>query len=117
MNIFYIILGLLIILMLIIFRKEAHVKKFWKYTLILIPLFILIFLKMWVPRRPLPNKPDPLVEKIQDLKDDLSEVHQIAAIEVAIAKTKNEETLKKLEEVKKIEDKKERRKQLASLIG
>jgi hypothetical protein len=40
-----------------------------------------------------------------------------SAVEIAAAKAKNGDTLAKLEEVKKIQDASERRRQLAAMVG
>lgn len=104
---------------LIVFRKEPHVKKYWAYVLILIPLLILIIIKK-LAVKPAPNTPyapNPLATKVQDLKDNLAEAQLVSAVEISAAKTKNEAVIEKLEAVKKIDDPSERRKQLASLIG
>ena len=50
-------------------------------------------------------------------KDDLQEANLTAAVEVSAAKEKNKETLQKLEEIKKIDDKRERLRRLAELVG
>lgn len=102
---------------MIVFRAEPVVKKYWGYTLIFIPLLVLIIMKKIFVREENVAKPGNISVKIQDLKDNLVEVQLVSSVEIAAAKTRNEETLKKLEEVKKIPDALERRKQLALLIG
>lgn len=115
----------LVIVLLVIFRKNPFVKLYWKYALILLPLAVLIILKIISGiKKPTGDSgststtvPDPLAGKIQDIKDDLVEAQKITAIEVSAAKAKNNEVLKQLEEVKKIPDKVERRRRLAAMIG
>lgn len=120
----YLILGLVavLIVLMIIFRKHPIVKLCWKYTLVLIPLVVLMVLKIISNIKPTTNtptadKPDPLGTKIQGIKDDLTEAQMTTAVQVAAAKQKNNDTLTKLEEVKKITDRSERIKQLAAMIG
>ena len=122
------LIGIVLIgVLLIVFRNNAFVKKNWKYALILIPLIIFIILKIMSGLKakdngggsssPTPTKDNELEKNIENLKDRLVEVQMETAAEIIVAKTKNEETIKQLEEVKKIEDKSERRKRLAQMIG
>jgi len=113
-----------LVILMIIFRKNPIVKLYWKYSLILIPLVALIILKIVTDSRNKTNtgttdpaKPDPLAVKIEDIKEELVEAQMTAAIEVSAAKAKSNETLKKLEEVTKITDKAERRRQIAAMVG
>jgi len=117
---------LIIIILLIIFRKTAFIKATWKYFLILFPLFIFLILKIISGRKvnsggsgkgsSQSKESDTLEKKIGALSDKLQEVHTEVAIEVSAEKTKNEEKIKELEKVKKIENKDERRKRLADMI-
>lgn len=122
------LIGIVIIgILLIIFRNTKFVKSNWKYFLILAPLVVLIVLRIISgPRKkeddPGACSPDECPKKdlektMENLKDRLGEVQMETAIEISAAKTKNEEVVKQLEEVKKIEDKSERRKRLAAMIG
>jgi glucan phosphoethanolaminetransferase (alkaline phosphatase superfamily) len=117
----YVILALIVIavVLLIVCRDHPLVKKYWKYTLIAIPLVVLLILKIIsdIKSKPAPDEPDPLAGKIQDLKDDLVEAQMTSAVEIAAAKEKNKEALEKLEEIKLIPDKAERLKKLAAMIG
>jgi len=114
-----------IAVLLIIFRNTTFVKKNWKYFLILAPLVVLIILKIIVgskskdDTKPVSgDKPNDDLEKtMEKLKDKLEEVQMETAIEISAAKTKNEEVIKQLEDIKKIEDTSERRKRLAAMIG
>lgn len=119
------LIGMIVIgILLIIFRNTAFVKKNWKYFLILAPLMILVILRIISSRKDPGGatssssaKDDELERKMETLKDKLQEVQMETAIEISAAKTKNEEVIKQLEEIKKIEDKSERRKRLAAMIG
>jgi uncharacterized membrane protein len=122
----YLALGAIavLVILMIIFRKNPIVKLYWKYSLILLPLVVLIILKIITDTKNKtttgttdPAKPDPLAVKIKDIKEELVEAQMTTAIEISAAKAKNNETLKKLEEVTKIPDKAERRRQLAAMIG
>jgi glucan phosphoethanolaminetransferase (alkaline phosphatase superfamily) len=122
----YLALGVVavLVILMVIFRKNPIVKLYWKYSLILIPLVVLIILKIIMDAKNKtttgttnPTKPDPLAVKIQDIKEELVEAQMTTAIEVSAAKAKNNETLKKLEEVTKISDKAERRRQIAAMVG
>lgn len=114
-----------IVVLLILFRNTAFVKKNWKYFLIIAPLMIFLVLKIMSGSKSKGDgqkpssegKSEDLGESVEKLKDKLQEVQIEVAIEVSAAKTKNEEVIKELEEVKKIEDKSERRKRLAAMIG
>jgi len=111
----------IIAILIVVFRNTSFVKKNWKYFLILAPLAIFIFIRILSGTKKDPasadNPRDDLDESLDKLKDKLEEVQMETAIEVSAAKTKNEEVLKQLEEVKAIEDKSERRKRLAAMIG
>jgi hypothetical protein len=120
------LIGFTIVAVLLIFlRNTTFVKLNWKYFIILAPLVVLIILKIITGSK---NKGDTgkvsgstsekdLGQSIGKLKEKLEEVQMETAIEVSAAKTKNEEVVKQLEEIKSIEDKTERRKRLAAMIG
>jgi hypothetical protein len=113
------------VILLIIFRKNPYVKKYWMYSLILAPLIFLIVLKIITDIKNRNNsggggltvKPDDLSHKINELKEDLIDAQMYATAEIAAAKTKNEAVIKELEEVKKISNRTERRKRYAAMIG
>jgi hypothetical protein len=115
----------IIVILLIIFRKTTFVKKNWKYAVILAPLAFLLILKIISGNKKddtqsssgEKSNDDNLEKNMENLKDRLGEVQMETAIEVSAAKTKNEDTLKQLEEIKQIEDKSERRERLAAMIG
>ena len=116
----------IVVILLVIFRKNPHVKKYWKYSLVFVPLVLLIILKIIIDiknRGKINGSPaevdraDDLREKITELKDQITEVQLESAIEISAAKSKNEEVIKELEEVKQISDKRERRRRLADMIG
>jgi hypothetical protein len=126
MNTYMALAGILIIgILLIIFRNTKFVKNNWKYFLILAPMAIFFVLKIIAESKNKDSsksssgdKPnDNLGKSLEVLKDKLEEVQMESAIEISAAKTKNESTIKQLEEIKKIEDKSERRKRLAAMIG
>jgi len=110
----------LMVILMIIFRKNPIVKKYWKYGLIFIPLIFLIILRI-INKRKVPStgesNKDPLRSKIEDLKDSLQEVNLEAAVEVSAAKEKNKQMIERLKEIKKIPEKKERIRRLADLVG
>jgi len=113
----------IIFILLMIFRNTPFVKTNWKYFIILIPLVVLIVLKIMSDSKnkgggsktPSPN--GDLGKSIEKLKDKLEEAQMESAIEISGAKTKNGAIVSELEEIKKIEDKTERRKRLAAMIG
>lgn len=115
----------IIMVLLVIFRNTEFVKKNWKYFIILAPLVLMIVLRIMAGSKKkddsVPSSgsssSEGLEKSIEKLKDKLGEVQMETAIEVSAAKTKNEEVIKKLEEIKKIEDTTERRKRLAAMIG
>lgn len=117
----YIALSVIVIvaILLVLFRKNPYVKKYWKYSLILIPLALVIVLSIIKKPKPGPNGKveDDLGEKIEDLKDSLHEAQLETAVEVSAAKQKNKDTIEKLKEIKKIPDKKERIRRLAEMVG
>jgi len=120
----YIALGIIILAIVaaaIIFRKTEFVKKNWKYLLILIPAAVIITLKiiqnMKDKTKTEEQKATELQQTVSGIKDQLWEAGATTKIEVAAAREKNEEVLKKLEEIKKITDGEERRRQLAEMIN
>lgn len=120
----YIALGIIILAIVaaaIIFRKTEFVKKNWRYLLILIPAALIIVLKIIQNSRDKTKtdqkKSEELQQTITGVKDQLWEAGAATKIEVAAAREKNEEVLKKLEEIKKITDGEERRRQLAEMIN
>jgi hypothetical protein len=115
---------IVVAVLLIVFRNTTFVKKNWKYFMILAPLAVLIVLKIITGSKNKDDTPvsgdkpnDDLEKTMEKLKDKLEEVQMETAIEISAAKTKNEEVIKQLEEIKKIEDTSERRRRLAAMIG
>ena len=111
----------ILFILLFIFRKNPIVKKYWKYSLILIPALLFLILRI-IQKKKTGETGEPaggfdLNQEINKIKEDLQEVNTVAAIEVSAAKEKNKEKLEQLKEVAKIEDSKERRKKLAELMG
>ena len=120
----YLILSIILILViaLMVFRKNPYVKKYWRISLILIPFAILIILKIISDlKRQKPStggQPTGNLEgQIQEIKEQITDIQIETTAEVAVAKTKNEEMIKKLEEIKNISDRAERRRRLIALIG
>lgn len=119
------LLGLIIIaivgILLFVFRKNPLVEKYWKYALILIPAAVILILIMINKRKgdqsQQQGQADALEGAISKIKDDLTETNQIAAIKVSAAKENQAQVIKKLEEIKQINDQKERLKQLAAMLG
>jgi len=109
-------------ILLFIFRKNPFVKKYWKYFLILAPALLFLIFRLIQRSKSKGGDGDTKEDKtlrneITRIKDDLQEANQVAAVEVAVAKTKNKEKLEELKEVTKIKDSKERRKRLADMMG
>ena len=116
-----VLIGIAIVVVLaIVLRNNPFVKKYWKYLLILAPAVIIIVLRIINSRKGV--KPDDkeaktLSNAIGKIKDDLVDAQLETTIEVFAAKAKNKEVIQELKEVKKIPDRQERRKRLASMIG
>jgi len=109
--------------LLVIFRKNPYVKRYWKYSLILLPAVFIILLRL-INNKKNENREEDIEESagalrdvVTEIKEEIQEVHMTTAIEVTAAKTKNVEVVKELEEVVKIDDKRERRKRLAAMLG
>lgn len=121
----WIALGALVLVFVLIgiFWKQPVVQKYWKCSLVLLPLLILVILKIIVDIKDKGRttadgkKSDELARKISDVKDDMTEIIDVAAVETAVARTKDTAKKQQLEEIKAIPDKTERRKRLAALIG
>lgn len=96
------------------------VKKYWRYSLILIPAVVILVLKIIIvikQKNSTVNQPNVLKDEITNIKDKLEEVNTIVKVESAIAKEKNDQKMNELKEVQKISDDKERRKRLAQMLG
>jgi glucan phosphoethanolaminetransferase (alkaline phosphatase superfamily) len=107
------------ITLMIVFRNTLFVRKYWRYAAILLPFIILIGIKLLSSKTKQTNnsKKDDLSSSISNIKDQLHEANQVAAIEVSAAKEKNKEKLDQLKEATKISDSSERRKRLSELMG
>ena len=116
------VIALLVVLM-VIFRKNPIVKKYWRYALILIPLVILIILKIIMDIKNkgrttnTDQRSEDLANNIQEIHEKIKDIQMESKAEIAVAKAKNDVVIKELEEVKKIPDRAERRKRLAAMIG
>jgi glucan phosphoethanolaminetransferase (alkaline phosphatase superfamily) len=117
------VLVAILIVVLVIFRKNPYVKKYWKYALILLPGVLLIVFRLiliWQESKRTTadaNSAKTLNNTINDIKSSIQEANLTSAVEVTIAKTNSADTIKALEDVKKIQDKDERIKKLAEMIG
>lgn len=115
-----IVLGV-IFLALFLLRDNPIVEKYYKLSFFFIPLVILLIFRILSKNKKNNSGGYPedklLSEKIEDLKDEMQEVRMETAVKISAAKSKNEEKIKELEGVKKIQDKKERRRRLAELMG
>jgi glucan phosphoethanolaminetransferase (alkaline phosphatase superfamily) len=113
----------LLVVLMVIFRKNPIVKKYWKYSLLLAPLVILVILKIIMDiknkgREATTNqRSEDLSNNIQEIRERIVDVQMESKAEIAVAKAKNDVVIKELEEVKKIPDRAERRKRLAAMIG
>ena len=112
-------IAIAIIASVVLLWKKPWFKKYRRYVLIVSPVVFLIITTMVMKRKNKDGdkKSEDLRNKIEDMKEDLKEVQMETAVEVNAARAKNQEVLNELQEVKKIEDKVERRKRLASMIG
>lgn len=112
---------LLVAILLIIFRKNPLVKKYWKYALILLPAVFVIVVRLLNKRKDpagtVSEDDKTLATAVEKIKDDLSETNLEAAVEVSAAKARSDEKIKQLEEIKKEPDQKKRIKRLADLVG
>lgn len=114
---------IVVIALLIVFRKNPIVKKYWRYTLILAPGLVLVLVRvltLWKSKKQAAAddaKAKTLGNAITQISKDIKEVQLTSAVEVAIAKTKSSEKIQKLEEIKKVTDQDEKIRQLAALVG
>ena len=115
------LIGIVIVVVLaIVFRNKPIVKKNWKYLLILAPAVFIIVLRIINSKKgssPDDKEAKTLRNAIEKVKDDIVDAQLETTIEVTAAKTQNKEVIKKLKEVKKMPDRRERRKRLAAMIG
>ena len=121
------LLGLILILglavLMVIFRKNPLVKKYWKYSLILIPGLIVIVIRLiliWQEKgqgKVDAQKDKTLGNAIQGIQSDLKEAQLTSAVEVVAAKQQSADKLKQLEDIKSEPDQDKRISKLADLIG
>lgn len=110
----------LVFVLIGIFWKSQFVRSYGKYALILLPCLVVLVLKILTA--PKDNGKNPKAEQklqddIQEVKEKIVEAQKVAAVEVTAARAKDNETMKKLIEVKAIPDVRERRRRLAEMIG
>jgi predicted S18 family serine protease len=109
--------------LLVAFRKNPYVKKYWKFSLILLPAVFIILLRIIMNKKTdrgekeIEENATALKDAITDIKEELQEVNMTAAVEVTVAKTENAVVEKELAEVVKIDDRRERLKRLADMMG
>lgn len=120
-EILILIAAAILLILLIVFRKNPYVKKYWKYALILIPGLIIVVIRCFIKDGKDNSSGEesiaPLQRKVDKLKDDLSEANLEAAVEISAARAKDEQKIEEIKEIKKIPDQKERLKKLAKLVG
>lgn len=121
MQIILLVFCCVLIVVTIVFRNTPFVKKYWKYSLILIPTIFMLALKILSMIRTRDVKPSTnlnvLKDEVLNVKEKLQEVNTVVKIEAAVEKTKNDQLMSDLKEAQKIEDNRERRKRLAELLG
>lgn len=114
MEIIYLLLVILI-LVVIGYLFRTGLKRYWRYGLIVLPFVALVIYKYFF-KKDKEDKRGDIRKDIERIKEEIEGVKIESVVEMKIAKEKNEELIKQLEEIKKIEDKRERRKRLAALI-
>ena len=96
-------------------------KKYFKYAVIAVPgiavLVMVLLLKTKDREGKEKKKEEALRDAVTDIKERLTEVNLETAIQVSAAKAKDEAKVEELKEVKKIDDRKERLKRLASMMN
>lgn len=107
-----------VVILAILFRNTVVVKRYWKYLIVGLPAIILLIMNAIIKMKNSnnSNSEESLRDEIDKIRDKIIEEETIAAIEITAARTENEVVVKKLEEIKKIPDDRERRKRLADLI-
>jgi glucan phosphoethanolaminetransferase (alkaline phosphatase superfamily) len=117
------VLVAILIVVLVIFRKNPYVKKYWKYALILAPGILLIAFRLvliWQESKRKTadtNSAKTLNSTINDIKSSIQEANLTSAVEVTIAKTNSADTIKQLEDIKNMPDKDQRIQKLSEMIG
>lgn len=117
------VLVAILVVVLVIFRKNPYVKKYWKYALILLPGVLLIALRLiliWQESKRTTadtNSAKTLNNTINGIKSSIQEANLTSAVEVTIAKTNSADTIKQLEDIKSIPDQDQRIQKLAQMIG
>jgi Ca2+/Na+ antiporter len=111
------LIGLVIFLLI-----DKRVEKYRKYALVLLPfvIFLLLYLLKKKQKATEQNTESGMHEfqqKIEEVKGDLKEITAVAEIQRKISEEKKEEDLNKLKEITQIEDKVERRRKLAEMVG
>jgi membrane protein implicated in regulation of membrane protease activity len=110
----------LVFVLIAVFWKSQFVRSYWKYALILLPALVVLVLKLLTAPKDggkNPKAEQQLQNDIQEVKEKIIEAQKVASVEVTAARAKDNETQKKLIEIKAIPDVKERRRRLAELVG
>ena len=124
MSFYTVVLLLLIIATVVLYMLKDHpvLGKYWGFAVVLIP-GILAILSDRVNRykdkkdnRDLESRASSLKDRTSSIKESLQEVKTVSTIKIALAKNKNAEDLKRLEDVLSIDDEAERRKRLARMM-
>lgn len=118
MNWSYLFLAIVatVVILMVLFRKNPIVEKYWKYTLILLPAVVFIILSIINKRKDTTTVSDSVGKTIGKIKDDLTEATTISAIKVSAANQQQKDKVVQLEEIKKIDDQAERLKRLAEMM-
>jgi glucan phosphoethanolaminetransferase (alkaline phosphatase superfamily) len=117
------ILIAIIIVLLVVFRKNPYVKKYWKYAFILAPAVIVLTIRLimiWKEKgQTATNAKDAktLGNSIQQISTDLQETQMACAAQVAVAKTQSADKITELGAIKNDPDQTSRINRLAALIG
>lgn len=117
-----ILIAILVVLM-VIFRKNPYVKKYWKYALILAPAVIVLVIRLimlWKEKDQTATNAQnakTLGSSIQKISTDLQEAQMTCAAQVTVAKTQSADKIQELENIKNDQDQTSRINRLAALIG
>src|SRR5271157_1769362 len=81
----------------VVFRKTSFIKKYWRYSLILIPAVVLLILIILKGNKTnTSTNSTALKDSVSDIKGQLSEVNTVVQIEAAIAKTNDTQKMDQL---------------------
>lgn len=116
---------LLVFVCVAIFWKNPYVKKYRKYTLILLPALVVIVIALILKIKGKKidqqtgggslGKPDLLQTTITNVSKKIEKVNLQSSIEVQAARTKNQAVVDELKKIEKISDEEEQMAQLIAL--